>query len=62
MLLLGYLMRKKFGDTAIGPMQKQSGILQDVVAIWVTKWRKVSRLMPDRLATVELGPLQPVRH
>lgn len=55
--LLGYLKRKKLGDTTIGPMQKQSGILQDVVAIWVTTWMKVSRLMTDRLVTVGLGPL-----
>lgn len=53
---LGYLKRKKLGDTTIGPMQEQSGILQDVVAILVTAWMKVSR-MTDRLVTVGLGPL-----
>lgn len=62
MVLLGYLKRKKLSKTAIGLIQKQSGILQDVVAIWVTTWSKLSRLMLDRLVTVGLGPLQPVRH
>lgn len=61
--LLGYLKQKKVEQHyAEGPKQKQSGILQDAVGIWVTKWREVSRLMPDRLVTVGLGPFQLVRH